>query len=102
MVLVAWLVVLAVAAEVGGRHRSPILTTATLSDGAGAGTSTSNGTSTDSSQASQHHSSAPSSPPGPPEPKRYSSSDLVQTLYDQVLPVLAARRDEVARLTTKE
>ena len=36
------------------------------------------------------------------EPKRYSSSDLVQTLYDQVLPVLAARHDEVARLTTEE
>ena len=55
----------------------------------------------------------PLTPPGlthPPPPSqtqrappaRYSKSDLVQTLYDQVLPVLATRHDEVAKLTTPE
>ena len=41
-------------------------------------------------------------PPPPVPPAQYSTSPLVQSLYDEVLPALAARNAMVSKLTTAE
>ena len=42
------------------------------------------------------------SPPPPVNPNLYSTSPLIQTLYDEALPRLAARHAAVSKLTTAE
>lgn len=41
-------------------------------------------------------------PPPPVPPAQYSTSPLLQSLYDEVLPALAARNAMVSKLTTAE
>ena len=53
-------------------------------------------------QTTQRRTAAWPTPPPPVPPAQYSTSPLVQSLYDEVLPALAARNAMVSKLTTAE